>query len=526
MINKVCIPTAGLGTRLGNLSKGLNKSLVEINNKPAICYIIEKYQQETEYLILLGFGASELKQFLKLAYPERKFIFIDVDIFEGEGSGLGYSLLKAKNYLQEPFIFNSCDTIIKGDLPNLKNNWIGFDIRDNSKEYRTIIEEKGIIKNILNKNDIKASNKAYVGLAGIQDYKLFWDNLNIDNKSFISQGEAVGLNNLIDKGIKAVNLTWFDTGNPNELDRTKSEFNTKNAPNILEKEGESIWFVNNKAIKYSKDNKFIQNRVKRAAILGNYVPSIIGSSKNMYSYILAEGTVLSEIINPIIFKELLSFLDKFWVSKNLNSSQKDFFHACCEKFYKAKTKERVKKFLNKYPYMKKIKEINSIKVESLENLLNKIDWESLFKGKVGRFHGDFHFENIIYNSSEENFIFLDWRQDFGGEIEYGDIYYDLAKLKHGILVQHEFMTKNKFKIEFNNQKISFNFIRNFNHIECEKIFDNWLQENNFSLKKVNILTALVFLNIAPMHHFKYDQLLFSLGYYLLHNETNSTIKNV
>ena len=32
------------------------------------------------------------------------------------------------------------------------------------------------------------------------------------------------------------------------------------------------------------------------------------------------------------------------------------------------------------------------------------------------------------------------------------------------------------------------------------------------------------LNIAPMHHFKYDQLLFSLGYYLLHNEINSKIK--
>ena len=25
-------------------------------------------------------------------------------------------------------------------------------------------------------------------------------------------------------------------------------------------------------------------------------------------------------------------------------------------------------------------------------------------------------------------LLLDWRQDFGGKIEYGDIYYDLAKL--------------------------------------------------------------------------------------------------
>ena len=41
------------------------------------------------------------------------------------------------------------------------------------------------------------------------------------------------------------------------------------------------------------------------------------------------------------------------------------------------------------------------------------------------FHGDLHFENIIANKNK--FTLLDWREDFSGLKNYGDLYYDLAK---------------------------------------------------------------------------------------------------
>ena len=44
MINKVCIPTAGLEQDY-NLSKGLDKSLVEINNKPAIVTLLKNIKK-------------------------------------------------------------------------------------------------------------------------------------------------------------------------------------------------------------------------------------------------------------------------------------------------------------------------------------------------------------------------------------------------------------------------------------------------------------------------------------------------
>ena len=42
---KVLLTTSGLGSRLGNLTKFTNKSLVRIGDKPAISYIIDSYDE-------------------------------------------------------------------------------------------------------------------------------------------------------------------------------------------------------------------------------------------------------------------------------------------------------------------------------------------------------------------------------------------------------------------------------------------------------------------------------------------------
>ena len=44
----VCIPTAGTGSRLGTATQYVNKSLVEINNKPIISHIIENFDKKRD----------------------------------------------------------------------------------------------------------------------------------------------------------------------------------------------------------------------------------------------------------------------------------------------------------------------------------------------------------------------------------------------------------------------------------------------------------------------------------------------
>ena len=100
----------------------------------------------------------------------------------------------------------------------------------------------------------------------------------------------------------AKQYTWFDTGNKEELAKTTNYFKNDNEINILPKENEAIWFVDDKVIKFSDDTKFIKDRVERAKIIKDFVPKIIKSTENMYCYNNVEGTILSKI------KDITTFL--------------------------------------------------------------------------------------------------------------------------------------------------------------------------------------------------------------------------
>ena len=63
---KVLIPTAGLGTRLEQFSKNLNKAMISVNNKPVISHVIEKFPQNIEIIIALGHKGELIKDYLNL----------------------------------------------------------------------------------------------------------------------------------------------------------------------------------------------------------------------------------------------------------------------------------------------------------------------------------------------------------------------------------------------------------------------------------------------------------------------------
>ena len=57
-----------------------------------------------------------------------------------------------------------------------------------------------------------------------------------------------------------------------------------------------------------------------------------------------------------------------------------------------------------------------------------------------------------------------------------------------------------------------------NLVECERRLNAWIRENGYDLKKVKVLTALIYLNIAALHHYPYSLLLYGLGKKMLKDE--------
>ena len=427
---KVLIPTAGLGSRTENLSKNINKALISIAHKPIISYIIEKFPKNAEFVIPLGYKGDTVKSFLNLAYPDRKFIFVDIDIYEGEGSGLGYTMMKCQEHLQEPFIFNSNDTMVLEDIIEPSFNWMGYAHTENNNQYRSVRLDNDNVVEICAKGAL-GDTKAYIGLAGIFDYKVFWSSMNKGIKSgSIEIGESFGLRNLIGKPIKAIKHTWFDTGNLEEIQKTRDFFQNNIESNIdaniLEKQDEAIWFVDNTVIKFSIDEEFILNRVKRSKNLHGYIPELLDSTNSMYSYKKVEGEVFSRHPTVPKFKKFLEGMESFWESKELSDNDKALFEDNCMIFYKDKTYDRVKQYLSSFEQIDIEEEINGRKIPKVFDMLDNIDWDTLSKGTPVRFHGDLHFENILLKTnsdsiSELSFTLLDWRQDFGGNMDYGDL---------------------------------------------------------------------------------------------------------
>ena len=294
---KVLIPTAGLGSRLEKYTKYLNKSLISINLKPILSWQIDKFSEETVFVIALGYKGDLVKQFLQIAYPSRNFIFVDVDNYNGHGSGLGYSIIKCKNHLNNPFIFMSCDTLVEEDIPSPNCDWMGYSNLENERQYRSLILKDQLVFDICEKEATDKNSFPYIGLAGINNTEEFWYQMIKGKEEAIKIGESYGLKNLIKKiPIQSIPFTWNDTGNIESLKKARKNLQQKGSPTILEKDNECIWFVNDQVIKFSDDKKFIKNRVRRSKVIKDFIPEITAISENMYSYKKADGDILSNNI--------------------------------------------------------------------------------------------------------------------------------------------------------------------------------------------------------------------------------------
>jgi choline kinase len=515
---RVCLPTAGTGSRLEGLTRYLNKSLVSISNRPIISHIIEQFPDDTEFVIALGHKGNLVRNFLELVYPEKTFFYSNVDPYEGPGSGLGLSLLSCKQYLQLPFVFISCDTLIKNKIPEPNQNWMGYAELNDLTQYRTLQIDGGKVVNILEKGNKEANIKPYIGLAGIHDHVEFWEAMEEGGSDAVKMGESCGFRALIEKGIDSHAFQWCDTGNPEALRNARDLYKEPNSPNILDKANEAIWFVGEKVIKFSDDKEFILNRAKRGELISNYVPEILDVRPNMYLYKKAPGQVMSEVANLPLFEKLLSECKEFWKQSCLSQEKKVFFKQSCMKFYKTKTEQRIQLFYDNFEKSDGTESINGEVMPLLSELLRAIDWEWISEGLPVRFHGDLHFENILWSKEKNRFVFLDWRQEFAGFLESGDLYYDLAKLMHGLIVSHELIHLGQFTSEWKTKEINYDLCRKQILVECEKFFDLWIVEQGYDLKKVRVLTALIYLNIAALHHHPYSLMLYALGKKMLRNQ--------
>jgi len=291
---------------------------------------------------------------------------------------------------------------------------------------------------------------------------------------------------------------------------------------MLPKSDQATYLMGHRIVKFFKDESTVQRRVKRAEALGDAVPEILGHTSNFYMYEKAKGPLFCAAFPGDLPEFLLWCQENLWVSDELHPELKDL----CSTFYYKKTWERLTRFYKETGLSDVEEMLNGEIVPSLMTLMKQIPWESICTGRPTRkMHGDLHFSNVI--KIEGSYKLIDWREDFGGCTEIGDVYYDLAKLNHGMIVSHDLVNGEMFTIAPTQPGLVINFPtmgmrrikagvevdihRHHRLVDCQAVFYDFLDQFGYDRQKVDILTALIYLNISPLHHWPYNIFLYYFG---------------
>ena len=500
MSNTVIIPTAGTGSRMGNYTKNLNKALLPYKDKPVLAHIIDSFPKDTKFIIPLGYLKEQIIDFCSVAYSDKNIEFIHIDDWSSDKSGTGYTLLQCKDLINSPFWYVPCDTYFNENVVDKVRNKDCYFVKtvpEQDTHLYTMFDKNNsfYIHDIKFKETTPSTWAAFTGLMYINDYADFFAKLASSNSN-----EFIGI---IKIGSDTATLhTWLDFGSPaiyqTELSKSqKFDFTKKD---------EVTYICNNRVVKWWLDNSVAKKKYDKVLANPHVFPANCTHSGNYMAYDFFPGKTLYEFNNPVAFGELLN-----WLETNVWKDCDADLHDASIEFYKTKSLGRINKFLEKYPNIKNVTNIDNVKVKDYSYYLNNIDWEYLAAvTRPGFLHGDLQFDNIVISDSGE-FKIIDWRHEFAGLVEYGDIYYDLAKMAGGLIINYANIKNHNFNIEIDNDSVTLS-IPNVDHITVyQERLKKYILNNKLDYKKVQQLIPIIFWNMSPLHTAPFDTFLWYLG---------------
>jgi choline kinase/mannose-6-phosphate isomerase-like protein (cupin superfamily)/thiamine kinase-like enzyme len=507
----VLILSAGKGTRLKELTLEINKALLPIDNQAVISRVISKYPSNFKFVIAVGYKSQSLKDYIKTVYPTHDITFVDIDDIESQNSGPGHSALNCKEYLQRPFYLQTVDCLLSSELPKLDNNWLGVHTTSYPEKYSTVKVEGENIVGMVNKGDT-GYDLAFIGLAGILDYEVFWNELQ--NNTVKGEIVPAFFNPSRYSNFKYKKLDWFDTGNIDDLEKARLYFNDK--PLSLSKStGEITYKDNGKFLKFIPSLEKAQKLFNRGKFLHNFIPSNLNLAGNFISYDWTEGDTLYSLDN---FGVYMRFMEDYFSNINLKSASTSDL----KQFYVDKTRSRIDMFLEKYGdyYQLTPFTINSNNCQPLNSILEQLDFTEVLNTQyTDNFHGDLQFDNIVY--SDGRFKFIDWRDSFGFSEQGGDVYYDLAKLYGGIRIPYNLMkNEDNIKISVIDSEVIYSYSTLKTLPSLEQEFEFLVNKHGFDFDRVKLITGIIFLNMSPLHDYKFGNLVWFEGIRMLNEYVN------
>lgn len=505
---KCCILAAGKGTRLGRWSDITHKALLPLGEKAILSRIIETFPNCVEFVIPLGSRGDLIREYCAIAHSDAPIRFVEVDLFEGPGSGPGRSLWCAREFLNEPFLFTACDTLVSSPLPPLTENWIGtVEVADVSTWCSALAASDGRISKLVYKQPAP-TKLAFTGIAFVRDTREFWEALAPASDAQLLQGELQvnnGLNGLIPRGLFARPVDWIDTGSAENYAAAQRRFGGS-----LSFEGKTTdltYRIADRIVKYFPNAKSAQNRFAR----GTAHPDAFAEVGELHGHFFSSRFYQGELLSARqSYSTTASFLrwvsDTFWRNRTLPEQT---WHGLLVSFYRTKTLTRLAEYCKRFGGEQEELTINGERCRSVSALVEIIPDAFFQDGQPSTFHGDLHDDNILCVT--DGFRLIDWREDFGGNLECGDRYYDLAKFLHTLELSVETMRSGDFEGKIAGENATLRHTQQAAAVEAQRAFWDFIRSEGYDRRRVELVDALIFINMAPLYEERMAQYLYLVG---------------
>lgn len=529
-MNKIIIPAA----------KFVPDSLQQFGKLPAVIYPInqvivfdilyEHYKDIALEIDVLCYEGKEDVHKILSSYNNRNIQIIDLK----ELSDLGHTIYQALSDKDDAVIINYADTIVLDNIYDGEEDCFFYSVEYLSETWTFFDEEKGRINNILDKP--KSSN--------IEQKKLFVGVFQFKNGGYLKEclDAAFKIKNPeVDsfylalmyycqkfpmKAIEAEN--WYDIGHAENYYNSKLEVEARTFNHITidaergilrktseEKEkfiGEVQWYL-----KLPADLEYVRPRIYSSSMRFDnpYVEMEYYAYHTVHELFLYGNLTIAQWRE--IFKRILFICDDFKRYSVRDGGIRD----ALQDMYLTKTLNRLEqleedpRFQSFFTNKITINGTRYINLNEIEDILKKVIPVMLYDvEQFSIIHGDLCFANIMVDNNFSFIKVIDPRGKFGKYDIYGDERYEFAKLFHSIDGKYDYIIKNLFDIEVESEKadIKYTIKEKSGNKDLMEVFLSVFEDAiGKDRKKIELIEALLFLSMIPLHTESKEQQYAMLG---------------
>ena len=526
---RLVIPSAKIVSEEFQRIGKLPAIIYPVNQGIVFDYLAEQYAQLVDGIRVVCYEHAE-----KVHQRLKTYRHLNLDICDLPHLGdLGYTVFRGIADMDEPVIINFGDTIVMDSI--VENGGDSFFCSEDrySSTWTFFETQDGKITRLYDKTEMgEGTGQLFVGVFYIQHTREFATIL----ESVLNQRQT-GINSfyraLIDYSyrhpLRPVKTdTWYDIGHADRYFNSRIEVRAREFNHIsvdknrgiLKKTsddrekfiGEIEWYL-----KLPRDVEYIRPRIFDYST--DYTNPYV--SMEYYAYHTLHELYLNgdlarhqwdEIFQRIRF--IITDIHRYTVEDgHIRASMEDvYLNKTIQRLSKLKQDKRFEIFYGS-PSI-----INGRRYLPLDDVVKQLEKEipqRLFD--LNRFtiiHGDLCFANMMIDENLTFIKLVDPRGKFGHYDIYGDPRYDLAKLYHSVDGKYDYIIKELYELSYDLDKpeISFTIDEKKRDFDVFGIMKEVLRsEIGDEELNIELIEALLFLSMVPLHGESFEQQLVMLG---------------